>query len=396
MSLWHTAPATGSDVKARTYVFISGSSSYANLPKATGAPIWVSNENPFGLSQVDSPATSAFELAKWFRDYYHNPTAPLDKIWLLVSPSEFEGTRDAELKALGELPELRATSRNAEADLTAWWTACNGNPNHFAILYGAGHGVSESGTAFVLLEDFMLDPRRQFLSASLDIGSISTNMVGPNTASTQLYFSDACRLPADAKWRGLGYGLTVGGQTTGADRRSVALCYSAAPGESAKAFAGRPTLFGEALLACLKGAAWSAPDSREPTWHISIDSLIFNLKTRLDALASIHQTEQSMQPNSQGKNATVHVPDPQPTVDLTINVTPQPDFTRTYIDVWRGDGYQIATPRPVPAIPLVLSNLQPAIYSVVFDFVPPEPPFSKSERRSISANPPVASCDIEL
>ena len=423
MAIWPKntyLPGTPEPSAPRTYVLVIGTSKYDGLPvpDPAGRPPLADDKNIFQLAQVESPAISAYQVASWFRSTYNNPRAPLGKIWLLLSASDKELANSPELSA--DAPTIEeSTTANAEADLLEWQRACATDPNNVAVLYAAGHGVILSQEdAFVLLMDYT--KKAQPLNGSLDIGAIKRGMVGPTMAQVQIYFSDACRLPAgDQKWQELGHGLAVSGRISGADHRSTAIYLSATPYEAAIALKGKGTLFSQALLDCLNRTAVMRPDDSEPSWHVTIDSLTTFLKQRLvflkqqlkalaneqkdvalkqqmKALAS-DQEKQSMEGRTQGDSVTVHIAAP-PQVALTITVKPAPNPAATWIRLWRGDRRKEVQARMVlPTHPVVVSPLMPGLYSLDVGFEPVEQPFENRQGIVVDAwQPPQTACEVEF
>ena len=98
----------------KTHALVVGCSSYANLPAKPGPP-----DDPdritFGLGQVQTPATSAWQFATWLRDSYRPSEAPLGSIRLLLSPSE------AERRLIPDLPSVQRADRPTVSEaLEAW------------------------------------------------------------------------------------------------------------------------------------------------------------------------------------------------------------------------------------------------------------------------------------
>jgi len=397
MSFWDPEKRCGTDGssfprQARTYVLAIGTSHYERLPPISraGLPPPPDPENVFQLTQVESPAISAFSVADWFYREYNNPLAPLGGIWLLLSPSDKELNNSANMAAASQQAG-RANVNNVRADLGAWKRACQQHPGSIAILYAGGHGVILSqDDSFVLLEDYMNQLRP--LDGALDIGDIKKGMMGETMARTQLYFADACRLRATPKFEGLGYGIGLGAPIEGTDKRSLVVFFSATPYEAAQARRGVGTLFCQALLDCLKGLALTKPDRADPRWRITTDSLSSNLTNRLAELALAAKTEQSMAHNSQGQSAVLHVPLNPPQVDLTITVTPAPAVTKTWIELWTGNRRTAVQSRQAPpAHPFVVKQLTPGLYSLDIRFDPPvAAPFCDRIGIAVDAQPPPA------
>jgi hypothetical protein len=402
MSIWYDADeniAAGSrPAGARTHVVAIGASAYKGLPLPGPLPPQVTEQNPFALTQVDSPATSAFSVASWFRYKLNNPRAPIGKIWLLLSPSPHESSVNPGLQAAAT-SERRAITANAAADLKAWRAACSTSPGNIAILYAAGHGIARSqDDSLVLLEDF--GEQIQPIAGSLDMGGLKRGMFGSGRAQTQLFFADACRIsPENAgKLQGLG-GLSFREDGTGSDHRSVAMYFSATPYESALALRGRPTLFGQALIDCLDSLAVVGPDETDPNWHVTTDSLTAKLKRRVSDLAKAQNRVQDTAHNEQGGAVTLHVCKTPPQVNLTIQVNPAPDVSKTWIRLWTGNRRTKVKDRETFAShPFQVDGLDPGLYSLDVGFTPPpDKPFEDLVGIAVDAQrPPVPPCLVDF
>src|SRR5688500_4570859 len=109
MSLWidRRGPAAPPAV-GQLHALVIGVSYYDHLPRPNEFP-------PLGretlqLCQVETPATSAYNFAKWLRDKYRNPAAPLATLRVVMSPS---------LAELQDIDGLKAVSDKVPVALTA-------------------------------------------------------------------------------------------------------------------------------------------------------------------------------------------------------------------------------------------------------------------------------------
>lgn len=284
-------PAAG-----RTHALIVGTSRYKWLPKR-GQTAPDPNRNTLGLTEVDISATSALLFATWLRDSFQNPEAPLATIHLCVNPSDEEKQQIPGMKDLGShcIGTKRATIME---HLQAWQTACRANPKGIAILYASGHGIQMPGSkeeALILLEDFAEDP--QIFTYSIDIGANRRAMNGETMPQTQLYFADACRLPANTKLQGLGNGACLPWDSSIPDERSAPIYYSALSGLEALGVKQKGTFFIQALIDCLNGLALAGPDKKSSLtlerekWHVSVQGLASRLDQRVKELAGAKAKE---------------------------------------------------------------------------------------------------------
>lgn len=334
MSLWinRKDELKDSPAKGRTHALIIGTSKYRWLPKQ-GQPKTPGRET-LDLHEVDICATSALNFATWLRDKFQNKNAPLATIRLCVNPSDEEYQKVPGMKELK--PECIGTTRKAILEnLVEWQKDCENNPGGIAILYASGHGISRAKEqSLILLEDFADDV--QVFTYSIDIGRNRTAMVGGHMPKTQLYFADACRLPEDTKFDGLGEGASLPQpKNPPPDERSAPIFYSALPGMAALGVKQKGTFFMQALVECLDGLALSGPKkkSSEPLeqnyWHVSVSGLLAPLDQRVRELADAKAEEldadlpnQGVTMGGEARAAVFHALESPPKVEITVEVHP--------------------------------------------------------------------------
>lgn len=322
MSLWLDT-RDGTRNEGRTHALVIGVSSYRH-PR-------------FGVRSVESPASSALAFARWLRDSYSNPEAPLATVRLLLSPSEHE--RRALPEFAENPPRFRPALRDeVEKALFEWQDDCRGNPGDVAILFASGHGVQHSKEeASVLLEDFAAT--RNAMTFSLDVGQVHRGMAGADLPQTQLYFVDACReSPVELRrFRNLGQGVGLPDPSHMEDRRCAPIWFSASPGTNAYGQADLGTLFSQALLGCLGGLAAISPTPDRSQWHITTMSLSEALERTVGELAARYDLRQTVVAGGLMRSAVVHVFPSAPQVDLTIQLDPAAAGAGALADLWDGD-----------------------------------------------------------
>jgi hypothetical protein len=313
-----------------THALVIGVSAYDHLPAPEGGP----SDAPldFGLVGATTPATGAFHFARWLRDRYR-PKAPLATVRLLLSPSRRE-LGDVELAtAAAEVSPARRSEVGAA--LLDWQDVCQGQPDGAAVLYISGHGVAQSRTDHsVLLQDFAAD--RRVMDYSVDIGRVHRGMAGPMFPQEQFYFVDACRIRPDAftRYRYAGDGLGLLEEWDGQDRRAAPVYFSASPGDAAFGEPGRGTVFSQALLRCLEGAAVDDFADAQGRFRITATSLQQALEQQVAELAGGLGRRQDVVVGGQIRDAVLHYFEQPPELPVTIELRPQQATSLAVADLW--------------------------------------------------------------
>jgi hypothetical protein len=405
MSIWlerKTDPT-----KPATHVLVVGVSRYDKLPENKDADPPDGVTTTFGLVQVQSPALSAFKFARWLRDTYHNPGAPLASIRLLLSPSAIEKTAEPELKAacsndetvdrgdrgVETRPLLAATTDNVEKAHDEWVDACRQNKGNVAILYASGHGICITHEdSYVLLQDFAV--QKKPIRASLDIAGFKKGLVGPKMAQTQFYFVDACRVPAEnlGQMPNPGDGICPNERWTGPDERSLEIFFSATSWQEAIARRGMPTLFNQALIETLDGSSWVKSASGE--FVVTPALMLESLKTKVRDLS---KRRQKVAHSDQGETHAFHIFPAPPRITVQVALNPPDGASSALARLRAGNGRCLREKQVFDPHPLVLTDLEPAIYTLDIDFNPVTPPYSPLNGFVIRAeNVPVPLHTVEF
>ncbi len=323
------------DGTARTHALIIGVSSYTFLPGGARADE-VDDDTALGLGQLTTPATSALQFARWLRDHYRNPDAPLGTIRLLLSPSDEEVARDPEMAQLTrQVPP--ADRDSVRAALYEWRDECLARRDHVGVLYAGGHGVqiTKEG-AMVLLADFA-DPHDGILSRSLNVEGVRSGMSRNDIAQAQFYFVDACRVqsPVLSNYQHLQEGLTLDsrlGEAVGCS----AYFASAAPATYAYAALRGTSLFLQALLQCLELHAVSPSDGGE--WIVTTTSLFRALTERVREVAAEHNAlQEAVCGGMLGDDVVIHAPNSPPVIPTTLSVAPDAAVPEAWADLFDGE-----------------------------------------------------------
>lgn len=287
----------------------------------------------FGLKQVNTPCAGAMAFARWLRDTYRNPDAPLASVRMLLAPSEGERA-DTEIDAVA-LSAPAPTRSHVEEAMFAWQNECKGDPEGVAILYISGHGIQTGrDAAIVLLADFAATPN--VMTNAVDIGIVRHGMVGSDMPQQQYFFVDACRIaPSDLQgWENVGDPLGLSSQFKGSDLRNSPIFFSSSPNTAAIALKGRGTLYSQALLDALSGpAAEDGPDD-EGRWHITPFSLQKSISTRVAQLAATLYRHQEAVLGGIPKATAFHYFDTPPAVSFTLEINPEDAHPVAVADLW--------------------------------------------------------------
>jgi hypothetical protein len=303
------------------HAFIAGVSAYAHFPNGSGALA----TNNFGLSQLTTTASAAWDFYQWLVQRADKLPCPLATVRLLLSPSETE---------LAANPEMRAaaacTRQEFATNIRQWHTDALVDMKGFTLFYFAGHGVQRSpGDSVILMSDFA-DPSDGLMTRAVQINDIWYGMVPgsgllDNTPRSQLYIVDACRdKPAGFPSKLAVPSVWDDDPPTGVDNRSAPL-FAPVSGASAFERPGKETLFTQAIMKCLEGVAGVSvdpPDGGAPKWAVTVFSLSEALTYETDELKRTEGIELLWAPQGQPRNMTLHYLDGPPSVDVSVEVTP--------------------------------------------------------------------------
>jgi hypothetical protein len=300
-----------------THALVIGVSRYDFLPAEPG----LAGDQSFGLSQATTPASSALRFAEWLRNEYNSPDAQLGTVRLLLGASDAEKQANPEL-ATTDAEVLDPTASNVEAALNEWCGDCLTNRDHVGVLYVSGHGIQQSKEgSIVLLQDFN-DPRDglSILKRAIDVEGVRQGMSRTDAARRQFYFVDSCRTRPELfqDYYSATAGVTIDVPAHGAVDVS-AVHFGASSGTLALGHKGRGTLFGAALLECLRGGAYTSTASG---WGVTQASLIASLGPRVDELAQQYDSEQKATAGGEFIDTVFHVAPAPPSVALRVALAP--------------------------------------------------------------------------
>jgi hypothetical protein len=240
-----------------------------------------------------------------------------------------------------------------------WRQECATDPQSIAFCYVAGHGVQQTQRKVaLLLEDFLAHAGNPLFHA-IDLASLHDGMapgnLHPRIARDQLWCFDTCRvLP----------GALAGYETRDAskpfltelgprDDRCAPAFYASVPGANAWAEPDGLTLFSQALLRCMDGAAGRQGVHTLGDWEITVDSLAAALPQVLENLLPQPSAEQltSLEgPITRGSRRIVRAPG-VPDVPVSLALHPARDARAVTLHVHDFDGDTRDLPSPLTPNP---------------------------------------------
>ena len=283
-------PAFGADTPV-THALVVGVSHYPYLsgPEASAFG------TDFGMVDLTSAANSASGIAAWLLGEFSRPERPLATLRVLLSPAEGETLHPALVAAMGE--PTPATREAVEDAFAAFKADCKANPDNFAFVYIAGHGVQLTTSAsVVLLQDFAHPDHGEELIGAIDVAGCHRGLSGGSYPNHQIWFADACRqVPAVARRFESMLGALSASKPVG-DVEASALILAAGPRETAFAEVDGTSLFSQALLWALRGGSAEPSRDSDTGWWVRAGTLGQDLQDRIDLLTAAHAVRQQVEP----------------------------------------------------------------------------------------------------
>jgi hypothetical protein len=264
--LVHEVPVVG---RPGTHVLIIGVGRYPHLIGGE-TPC----QNPDGMGQLSSPPISARELAAWFVAGYNDPGKELASVALLLSEADPQPFRNPKTNEPFDIED--ATGDNAEAAIREWRDRADSDPGNRLFFYFCGHGVCEGEDMALLTSDFCSDDHNP-LQGAIDFRRLRGGLKKCK-ASEQVFFIDACRANSDVLigdsdgWAGR-VPLLPGRRPADLPRELAVPYYATLAGDQAYARENSVSLFTEALLRSLRGAASDDPEGPAGDWRVNTTRL---------------------------------------------------------------------------------------------------------------------------
>jgi hypothetical protein len=251
-----------------THALVIGVGKY---PRLAGGDAPVTEAESDGMRQLSSPPVSARAIATWLLDKYNDPQKPLASLALLLSEEEqvpFENPRT------GRHDVDVATIDNIVEAVTQWYDRGDSHADNRLVFYFCGHGISQGEDMALLAADLFAD-RYNPLNGALNFTALMGGLKRCR-ASEQVLFVDACRSNSDVLIERSGTRF-AGRSPLGAGMRPLEFprrlhipYYATLAGDRSYARPGQVSLFTEALLKSLAGAASDAP---EGDWYVNTSRL---------------------------------------------------------------------------------------------------------------------------
>ncbi|HET6694813.1 MAG TPA: caspase family protein, partial [Pedococcus sp.] len=341
------------------------------------------------LANLSSAARSASELTAWLLNEYRCPEAPLKDVRLLLSPVDGEALNADVLARMGGQP-APATRAAVKAEFTAFMEAC-ASPADRALVFVVGHGIQLSPrSAIVLLEDFATDSEPDLLFGAMDVIGCHDAMRKFGGADHQAWFSDACRQRPEIVRRFEALeGAFKPGNIGLAEVAASPVFLSSSTRENAFADPQGLTIFTQALLWALRGAAAVGKDETCPVWHVSSSRLSLVLPTRVKALAQAGGADQSVDLTGKPLDVVVQQFDAPPQVDIEVAVNPA-NLDPLPVAELRLDGNELVAVQP--GWPLRL-RATAGLYELVADVGGAAP---QRKKKLLNAQPPACKEEVQF
>jgi hypothetical protein len=364
------------------HAFVAGISAYRHLPGGSGEPA----PDNFEMEQLTAAARSAFRVHEWLLERQAHLPVPLATIRLLLAPSQSELAMGASAGAT--LSDLRREAK-------AWRADASTDPAAVTFFYFAGHGVQRTkGDAVLLLEDFG-DGEGGILDKAVNTKNINNGMAPspnfPHIARTQLYFVDACRSMHKRfqQYEQLATSNVWDVELAGVDNRRAPTYFATVPGAPAYARPGGQTLFSEALLDCLNGAAAEPEDVQgKDRWRVTHHTLAEKLSKQVAELAHDEEAEQWVTSDGLGGDTAIHYLDDPPSVELELELDPLDALAYAQIAILDDAGAPAGRPLPKPLPHPFSTSLPAGIYTIKAAIEPPQPSYVDHPGRARAILPP--------
>ncbi|MEH0416624.1 caspase family protein [Streptomyces sp. B21-083] len=274
----------------RTHALVVGVGKYPHLDGGE-SPVADSD----GMHQLSSPPVSARAFATWLLAEYNDPERPLGSVALLLSEEHPTPFTDPRTRTDHEVDD--ATIGNIVTAVGDWYDRGDSHVDNRLLFYFCGHGVSQGEDMALLAADVFADHHNP-LNGALDFAGLM-NGLKRCKAGQQVFFVDACRANSDVLIDSSGTRfagctpLGAGARPLDLPRRFHIPYYATLAGDSSYGRTDEVSLFTEALLKSLAGAA---SDDPEGDWQVNTSQLL----TAIDHF--MHQ------PSFAGPVANVQVP----------------------------------------------------------------------------------------
>lgn len=327
------------------HALIIGVSAYPHLPDGA-----TPKANGYGMQQLSASAVSAYRLAQWLEEAADRLAVRLGSCRLLLSPSPDEL---ADMPPAGSYKE--ATLGNIRTEALAWRTDCRSARDNVALFFFSGHGVQRTRQDAVLLAADFGDSEGNALFNSVDVNNLFDGMAPtiehPDIARTQYWLIDACRvLPAAFKnFEKQSAAEVFDVILADYDDRCAPIYFGSVPGGFAYTVPNETTIFGDALLQCLRGRAGFKLNAG--TWAVTVGSLMSALPTVVAELNKKHEGTQAVAAGGILSDASRPLVSLTRTPDVRVEIRLTPPDRAKLLVQRLADGASMAVPSPLSPNP---------------------------------------------
>jgi hypothetical protein len=393
------------------HALIIGISVYPHLKGGTGPPA----VNNLGLVQLEGPALTAYRVYDWLIRYKDNLQVPLQTVRLLIAPSPQElNTEPGIAAALAAGATNVADYVTIQQALNDWREDLAVHRDSVALFFFSGHGLGGTGEDALMLPSDFGDPAVQsapgaaatlsalLLQRTLSITDIEQGMAPPplgnrrTIAHRQVYLVDACRNRPRALPEPDSADVPTVWTTTvepGDDTRELSILLATI--NNRLAYVGKPgeaTVFGQALLECLEGAAADNPNDADTTqWAVSTTDISERLQERMDERTKALRVTQAFRGGRQLHEVQLVTFTTPPSVIVTFPVVGMTHATNLQLKLALGLNIRDIGPLEEPPREYCVDMGR---YAIAINAVTPPPPHSK--QHNIFLRPPRSRLEIDL
>jgi len=314
-----------------THALVVGIGRYAHLNGGSG-PLAI---NHYGLAQLTSAARSAHHFAQWLMHEARLPL-PLGTCRVMLAPA---GEEDDPPEVHSRAVSCKASDFLQEAN--DWIEDASRSERESTIFYFVGHKLQIPGAEDTLLFEDFGAPRGPAFKGGVSFMNIFHGMGSTPSLAGQVqhYFVDGSRLgifegSMDNLWRGATNVFDV--RIGNVDRRVGGIFHAAMPGAHAYSHIGGVSLFLEALLKGLRGAA-AVNAQGGSGWAVTASSLASWLALDSRARSAKHGVEMQYECSVRG-DAIVCTLDHAPPVHVSIALAPPYATDTAQLQVRASDG----------------------------------------------------------
>jgi hypothetical protein len=380
------------------HALLAGVSAYPHLPGGGGPPASMT----FGLGQLGSAALTVYKVYNWLLAHQAEFPVPLATVRMLLSPSPDEIAVEPALAGLAD----RCNFNNLSQEAQAWREDAKTSRENVTVFYWAGHGIQLTlGDSVLLLDNFgdgIGGPVGLHAKTKSIYDGMAPSLTFPDIARTQIYLVDACRAVPDELKNQLAQNTADlwFSDLPGVDDRCAPIFYGALPGALAYARIGVQTLFSEALLKCLDGAAAEIVEDENGSarWQVTVTQLISALKAQINEINATvpPEIQQDFQPSGSPQPKAILTLKQPPAVPLTLRIDPPDALASAKLVIQNSEG-EVLEELPVPVTPHPYARQLPAgVYIVKGRVDPPDPLLKPNYTSAQQVKPPRHTWKVSL